>query len=77
MKIEIHYCSQWDYKPDAVSLAAELRSNFDIEASLFAEGKGIFDVVVDGVLLYSKYETHRFPETDEVTKLINQTLIRN
>lgn len=27
---------------------------------------GIFDVEVDGVLLFSKFEAERFPETDEI-----------
>jgi selT/selW/selH-like putative selenoprotein len=52
-------------------LAAELRNSFAAEAELFAEGKGIFDVVVDGKLVYSKYETGRFPEAGEVTGILN------
>ena len=70
MKIEIHYCAQWDYKPEAVSLAAELKENFEVEAELFAEGNGIFDVLLDASLIYSKYKTNRFPEPGEVTKII-------
>jgi len=40
---------------------------------LFAEGKGIFDVVVDDDLVFSKYKTHRFPERGEVSELIRQS----
>ena len=72
VKIEIHYCAQWNYKPEAVGLAAELKENFGVETELFAEGKGIFDVVVDGDIIYSKYKTGRFPEPDEVTTILNQ-----
>ena len=42
----------------------------DVDVTLFAEGKGIFDVIVDGTLLFSKYETHRFPNPDEIPGLI-------
>jgi selT/selW/selH-like putative selenoprotein len=28
--------------------------------------RGIFDVVADGALIYSKHQTGRFPEDDEV-----------
>ncbi len=28
--------------------------------------KGVFDVVVDGDLIWSKHETGRFPELDEI-----------
>ena len=31
---------------------------------------GVFDVIVNGVKVYSKDETGRFPESGEVTKLI-------
>ena len=71
MKLEIHYCAQWNYEPEAASLAAELKENFNIEAELFAEGKGIFDIVLDNDVIYSKYDTGRFPEPGEVTRLIH------
>jgi len=56
-------------------LSAELASLFPgIEIELFAEGKGIFDVVADGNTVFSKYETHRFPDAGEVTEILkNQT----
>lgn len=73
MKIEIHYCAQWNYEPEAASLAAELKENFEAESELFAEGKGIFDVVVNDNLIYSKYKTGRFPEPDEVTAILKRT----
>lgn len=53
-------------------MAAELKDNFSVDAVLFAEGKGIFDVVVDGNLLFSKYRMKRFPESGEISRLIQQ-----
>ena len=29
-------------------------------------GRGQFDVEVDGRLIFSKWETHRFPKTEEI-----------
>jgi selT/selW/selH-like putative selenoprotein len=52
-------------------LADELRNNFATEAELFAEGNGIFDVVVDGKLVYSKHKTGRFPKAGEVSGILN------
>lgn len=52
-------------------MAAELEDNLEADTELFAEGGGIFDVVVDGKLIYSKFSTGRFPEKNEVTELIN------
>jgi selenoprotein W-related protein len=31
---------------------------------------GVFDVVVDGMLLFSKHETGRFPESGEILGMI-------
>tara|TARA_R110002110_G_scaffold153501_3_gene346893 strand:+ start:289 stop:417 length:129 start_codon:yes stop_codon:yes gene_type:complete len=39
---------------------------------LHPEGKGIFDVSLNGALIYSKYETGRFPAPGEITHLIQQ-----
>ena len=41
-----------------------------VEPKLIEGGKGIFDVKVDGRLIYSKYETDRHAEPGEVGKLV-------
>ena len=56
--------------PQAASLAAELNDDLAIDVELVAGDKGIFDVMVDGQMVFSKYDTGRFPEPGEVTKLI-------
>ena len=47
-------------------MAAELKQRYKVDARLKPGHKGVFDVVVDGDLVYSKYETHRFPKPGEV-----------
>ena len=44
---------------------AELRANA-IEASDIPGGKGQFDVLRDGVMVFSKHAAGRFPEHDEI-----------
>ncbi len=51
-------------------MAAEIKETFEVESELLADGKGIFDVMVDDNLVYSKYQTGRFPEPNEVTRII-------
>jgi len=41
-----------------------------VDAKLVKGSGGVFDVVVDGTLVYSKRETGRFPEEGEVTGLL-------
>jgi selT/selW/selH-like putative selenoprotein len=42
-----------------------------IEASATPGGKGQFDVVSDGELVYSKHEVGRFPGENEVLSLLD------
>jgi len=53
-------------------VAAELKDAFSVETKLIEGSKGIFDVKVDGKLVYSKYETNRFPEEGEVAQRIGK-----
>ena len=54
----------------ATSLAAELKERFAVESSLKPGHGGVFDVTVDGRLVFSKKETKRFPRAGEVSDLI-------
>lgn len=53
-------------------MAAEIYKSFGIECTLIPKGRGIFDVDIDGTLIYSKYETGRFPEASEIIETIRQ-----
>lgn len=49
-------------------MAATLKKELGCEAELIKGDNGIFDVEADGLIVYSKHETGRFPEDDEVLK---------
>ena len=49
---------------------AAIQDEFDTPATLIPGGGGIFDVEVDGRLVFSKHEQGRFPENQEVLDLI-------
>lgn len=66
MKIEITYCGKWNYQPKAASLAAAISNELDVEAKLIEGQNGIFDVVADNNLIFSKHKAGRFPEHDEI-----------
>ena len=69
MKVEIEYCAQWNYQPDAARVADELKKELSIEADLIAGDNGIFDVKIDDKLVFSKFDTGRFPEPVEIVKI--------
>jgi len=53
-------------------VAAELKKELGIEAQLIGSKGGVFDVKVDGKVIYSKDIADRFPNPGEVTALIKQ-----
>jgi selT/selW/selH-like putative selenoprotein len=44
-----------------------------VQAELTPGERGVFDVVVDGRKIFSKHSTHRFPEADEIIRLLKQS----
>jgi selT/selW/selH-like putative selenoprotein len=53
-------------------LAEELQKAYGVKANIIPGSKGIFDVIVDGKLVFSKYETGRFPQQGEVPDKLRQ-----
>jgi len=47
-------------------LAEAIKDKLGVECELIKGGGGIFDVVADGKLIYSKHDTGRFPEHAEI-----------
>lgn len=45
-----------------------MREAFGVEANLVPGGNGIFDVIVNEKLVFSKFETGRFPNPSEVVE---------
>ena len=50
----------------ATSLAASIKEAFGVDSTLIEGSNGIFDVIVDDEMIFSKYESERFPEHEEV-----------
>jgi selenoprotein W-related protein len=51
-------------------LAAEIKKHRGLDANLIRGSGGQFEIVLDGKLIYSKKQTGRFPETDEILNQI-------
>ena len=72
-RVEIRYCTQCRWILRAGWLAQELLSTFDTdlgEVALVPGTGGIFEVRVDGELVWSKKEQGRFPEAKELKQLV-------
>jgi len=58
-----------------VSTVAELLGDYQhiiSEFRIVTGSKGVFDVAVDGELLFSKHAEHRFPADGEVLRLFRE-----
>jgi len=51
-------------------LAAKINDRFSASTRLIEGGGGIFDVHVNGVLVYSKHQTGEFPDEDALVSEI-------
>ena len=70
MKVEITYCGSCNHLPRAAGLAAEIKKARGIDATLIKSEGGVFDVVVDGMLVFSRKQAGRFPESSEILEKI-------
>jgi selenoprotein W-related protein len=52
--------------PKASGLAAVIKEKTGAAVELIRGGAGIYDIKVDGRLVYSKHQTGRFPEDHEI-----------
>jgi len=48
-----------------------LKDGLGVDTELIAGGGGVFDVTVDGKLVYSKFRTGRYPEYREIAAAIS------
>jgi selenoprotein W-related protein len=53
-------------------LAAALKDRFKIESTLIEGSGGVFDVRVNGELIFSKKVAGRFPDHDEIIEAVSQ-----
>jgi selenoprotein W-related protein len=68
-RVEIRYCTQCRWLLRAAWLAQELLTTFETElgeVALIPGSGGIFEVRVDGELVWSRKDEGRFPEAKEL-----------
>lgn len=75
-KVSIEYCVEWNYYPAAAGLAEAIKNKLDIEVDLIKSGGGVFEVMADGKLIFSKKKEYRFPEDEEVIDSLKRLLER-
>ncbi len=75
MKIEIEYCTMWNYEPKASSLEEEIKSVYNnVLITLVKSSGGVFEVSLDGELIFSKKELDRFPNKKEILNILKEKI---
>lgn len=52
-------------------MAARLKKSLGIDAEVVPDIGGVFDVIVDDRLVFSKHDAGRFPHVKEIIHLVN------
>ncbi len=76
-RVEIRYCTQCRWLLRAAWMAQELLTTFEGElgeVALVPGTGGIFQVWLDGELIFSRKEAERFPEAKELKQLIRDRI---
>jgi len=76
-KVEIKYCSQCRWLMRTSWMAQELLTTFDQEInelSLQPGTGGIFEVIANGQVVWSRKEAGRFPEITELKQVVRDVI---
>ena len=74
MNIHIEYCEKWNYGPefDRVSkIIKKYTSKYKIKGNEQPPRSGAFEITLDNKLVYSKFETNKFPTEEEIQTILN------
>ena len=66
VSVVIQHCTFWAYKSTAARLAEAIEKELHIAVELKPGELHSFDVLVDGKMIFSKFEEDRFPEPEEI-----------
>jgi selenoprotein W-related protein len=78
--LEITYCQPCGHQPRAVDMVNQLLSTYGmplnrkLTVSLKPADKGVFDILLDGKLIFSKHQQGRFPTMDDLKNQLDQKL---
>lgn len=76
-RIEITYCTQCRWLLRAAWMAQELLTTYSEEigeVALVPGTGGVFDIRVDNELIWSRAESHSFPDINELKQLIRDRI---
>ncbi len=55
-------------------MAAEISKKLGVQPELIKGDDGVFDVVADGALIFSKHRESRFPDAGEIVQALRELM---
>lgn len=75
--VTVEYCAPCDYSEQALAVVGELTRDYQHlidKLTLIMGSKGIFDIKVDGQMVFSKADEKRFPAEGEILTLFENAV---
>ena len=80
MDLEITYCQPCGHQPRGIEMVNQLLASYGmplnkkLKVALKPSDSGIFDIVLDGKLIFSRKQAGRFPTIEEIKSQIDPKL---
>lgn len=74
MEVSIEYCETCNYRPIAASLAFAIKRETGLDTKYISSKGQVFEVRLDGELIFSKKELGRFPDHIEIIEVLKRKL---
>ena len=69
MIIHIEYCVKWNYGPEFDRVSNEIKlvdNSIEVIGNLKPPRSGAFEIAVDNEIVFSKFNSRRFPDNKEI-----------
>ena len=70
MTIHIEFCEKWNYHSDFDRVSKEIKNimpNVKVQGNSKTPRSGAFEVTINGKLIYSKFQTGKFPMEEDIS----------
>ena len=74
MIVHIEYCEKWNYFPEFERVSNIIKKKYNniiIEGNNFEPRTGSFEIKINDILKYSKFQTNKFPSEEEILNWFN------
>ena len=75
MIVHIEYCEKWNYFPEFERVSNIIKKKYSgviIDGNNSLPRTGSFEITINNILKYSKFQTNKFPDEQEILSWFNE-----